>query len=46
MRSTIRFLDDDTVQVSGCALAGLICKTKMWHPLPIRAPERQGADVH
>ena len=29
--STIRLVDDHTLQVSGCALGGLVCKTKVWH---------------
>ena len=33
LSSRIRFLDADTVQLSACALGGLICKTKVWHRL-------------
>ena len=40
LRSTIRFVDADTVQVSGCAVGGLICRTKLWHRL---APPQETA---
>jgi len=33
LSSRIRFVDADTVQLSACALGGLICKTKVWHRL-------------
>ncbi len=33
LSSKIRFVDADTVQLSACALGGLICKTKVWHRL-------------
>ena len=31
LSSNLRFVDSNTVEVSGCVLAGLVCKTKVWH---------------
>lgn len=31
--SRIRFVDADTLQLTGCGLGGAVCKTKLWHRL-------------